>query len=55
MAQAAVELLSDSDRLQTMAEAARRTAQTRFCASKIVPLYVRFYEDVLSGSATANG
>jgi hypothetical protein len=33
-----------------MAEAARHTAQTRYCASKIVPLYEQFYGEVLSGS-----
>jgi hypothetical protein len=55
MAGAAVELLGDSDRYLAMAEAARRTAQTRYCASKIVPLYERFYEDVVSGSAAASG
>jgi L-malate glycosyltransferase len=49
MAGAAVELLRDSDRYEQMAEAARRTAQTRFCASKILPLYERFYERIVSG------
>ncbi len=48
MAAAAIELLSDPERYLAMAEAARHTAQTRYCASKIVPLYERFYEDVLS-------
>jgi N-acetyl-alpha-D-glucosaminyl L-malate synthase BshA len=51
MAGAAVELLRDSDRYQAMAEAARRTAQNRYCASKIIPLYERFYESILGGSA----
>ena len=48
-------LLETPDQSTAMAEAARRAAQTRFCASKIVPLYERFYEDILSGSAAANG
>ncbi|HZZ40458.1 MAG TPA: N-acetyl-alpha-D-glucosaminyl L-malate synthase BshA [Acidobacteriaceae bacterium] len=52
MAGAAVELLSDSDRYNAMADAARRTAQSRYCASKILPLYERFYERVLSGGPT---
>jgi L-malate glycosyltransferase len=53
MAAAAAELLRDSSRYEAMAEAARRTAQTRFCSTKILPLYERFYERVLSGSAPA--
>jgi L-malate glycosyltransferase len=53
MAAAAVALLRDPSRLEEMAEAARRTAQTRFCSTKILPLYERFYEQVLSGSAPA--
>ncbi len=52
MAGAAVELLSDPSRFQAMTEAARRTAQSRYCASKIVPLYERFYQEILDGSAT---
>lgn len=51
MAAAAVELLRDGERYRTMAEAGRKTAQARYCASKIVPLYERFYERVLSGPA----
>lgn len=51
MAGAAVELLSDSDRYIAMADAARRTAQSRYCASKILPLYERFYEQVLGSGA----
>jgi N-acetyl-alpha-D-glucosaminyl L-malate synthase BshA len=55
MAGAAVELLRDSDRYLAMAEAARRTAQNRYCASKIVPLYEHFYETILNGSVTTSG
>ncbi len=51
MAGAAVELLSDSSRYLAMADTARRTAQARFCASKIIPLYESFYQEILSGSA----
>jgi hypothetical protein len=32
-----------------MREAARQTAQKRFCANLVVPRYVRFYEQVLAG------
>jgi N-acetyl-alpha-D-glucosaminyl L-malate synthase BshA len=52
MAGAAVELLSDSSRYLAMADAARRTAQSRYCASKIIPLYEAFYQEILSGAAT---
>ena len=31
-----------------MAAAARRTAQDRFCASRIIPLYERFYESIIA-------
>ncbi len=48
MAQAALSLLQNPDALRTMAINARRTAQDHFCASRIIPLYERFYEDVLA-------
>src|SRR5579875_1928591 len=44
MSSAAIALLSDSARLQSMANAARATAQRNFCASRIIPLYENFYE-----------
>jgi glycosyltransferase involved in cell wall biosynthesis len=53
MAGAAVELLSDSSRYLAMADAARRTAQSRYCASKIVPLYESFYQEIISAAAAA--
>jgi hypothetical protein len=37
-------LLRDRERLDAMREAGRRTAQKRFCASLVVPQYVRYYE-----------
>jgi L-malate glycosyltransferase len=49
MAGAAVELFRDPVRLEAMAEAARLTARTRYCATKILPLYERFYERILNG------
>jgi N-acetyl-alpha-D-glucosaminyl L-malate synthase BshA len=47
MAAGALELLRDRERLDAMREAGRRTAQKRFCASLVVPQYVRYYEQVL--------
>ncbi len=47
MAAAAAELLLDPEKLEAMAIAARKTAQQRFCASKIIPVYEKYYERVL--------
>jgi len=47
MAQAAVDLLSDDAKHAAMAAAGRQTAQQRYCASKIIPLYEAFYDRVL--------
>ena len=47
MAEGALTLLSDKPRLKAMQDEARRTAQKRFCASLVVPQYVRYYEQVL--------
>ena len=47
MARCAIELLSNPDRLSEMAKLARFEAQTRFCSSKIIPEYERFYTRVL--------
>jgi N-acetyl-alpha-D-glucosaminyl L-malate synthase BshA len=44
MANGAVALLSDKERHQAMRQAARKTAQDRFCATRILPQYVRYYE-----------
>jgi N-acetyl-alpha-D-glucosaminyl L-malate synthase BshA len=51
MATAAIELLGDATRLNTMAAMARKNASDRFCASKIIPLYEQYYERVLERSA----
>ncbi len=48
MAAAALALLQQPEALATMAQLARRTAQDHFCASRIIPLYERYYEEVLS-------
>jgi glycosyltransferase involved in cell wall biosynthesis len=53
MAAAAIALLSDNSRLETMAKAARATAQRNFCASRIIPLYESFYERILAQSKSA--
>lgn len=50
MAQGALELLGDRARLEAMRQAARQAAVERFSAAKIVPQYVRYYEQVLAQS-----
>jgi glycosyltransferase involved in cell wall biosynthesis len=47
MAAGAIALLKNPVRLNTMREAARKDAQKRFCASLVIPKYVKFYEKVL--------
>jgi L-malate glycosyltransferase len=47
MAAGAVSLLKNRDRLEAMRAAGRTTAQEHFCASHVVPHYVRYYEQVL--------
>jgi glycosyltransferase involved in cell wall biosynthesis len=47
MAAGALSLLNNPSRLGAMREAARQTAQKRFCANLVVPQYVRFYEQIL--------
>jgi N-acetyl-alpha-D-glucosaminyl L-malate synthase BshA len=47
MARHAVELLGDEKALREMAKASRGVAQSRFCASKIIPQYEEFYRRVL--------
>ena len=49
MSQGALALLGDPARLEAMRDAGRKTAQKRFCASLVVPQYVRYYEAVLKG------
>jgi N-acetyl-alpha-D-glucosaminyl L-malate synthase BshA len=51
MANYAIEILSDENKLRQMGEAARASAQARFCASKIIPMYERFYREVLDRSS----
>ncbi len=49
MAQGALSLLGDRARLEAMRDAGRKTAQTRFCSTLVVPQYVRYYESVIGG------
>jgi N-acetyl-alpha-D-glucosaminyl L-malate synthase BshA len=51
MANYAIEILSDENKLRKMGEQARASAQARFCASKIIPMYERFYREVLDRSS----
>ncbi len=48
MASGAISLLSDNGRLESMSIEARRTAQKKFCASQIIPLYESYYEKVVA-------
>ena len=47
MAASSLQLLTDPALHARAAAAARRTAETRYCESKIVPMYEQYYEDVL--------
>ena len=47
MSASAINLLSDNDRLQSMAQAGRKTAQDNFCASRVIPLYEEYYGRVI--------
>ena len=48
MAAGAISILSDPALLERYAAASRRTAQDHFCASRIIPLYERYYERILA-------
>jgi N-acetyl-alpha-D-glucosaminyl L-malate synthase BshA len=48
MADGATGLLKDRDRLEIMRDEARKTARSRFCATLVVPQYVKYYEHVLA-------
>ena len=47
MARCAIDILSDETRLREMGKVARWEAQSRFCSSKIIVEYEKFYERVL--------
>jgi L-malate glycosyltransferase len=42
-----IALLSDANLYDKMAQAARQTALTRFCTERIIPLYEKYYEEIL--------
>ena len=46
MSEGAHSLHTDPDKLEAMSRAARKTAQDKFCASRIIPLYEAFYERI---------
>lgn len=48
MARGALELLKDEKRLDVMRDEARKAARTRFCATLVLPQYVKFYEQILA-------
>lgn len=48
MAAGAIALLKDRTRFEAMRDAARKDAQKRFCASLVLPRYVKFYEQILA-------
>jgi N-acetyl-alpha-D-glucosaminyl L-malate synthase BshA len=48
MAQASIDLLKDKERHEAMRKAARKTAQDRFCSTRILPRYIAFYESLLT-------
>jgi N-acetyl-alpha-D-glucosaminyl L-malate synthase BshA len=50
MAASSVKLLTDSDLWTSFGQAARDAAVRRYSAALIVPMYERFYEEVLAGS-----
>jgi L-malate glycosyltransferase len=49
MARGAIGLLTDQRRLEVMRDEARKAARTRFCATLVLPQYVKFYEQILAG------
>ena len=48
MAAASVALLNDPERHLAMRRTARKTAQDRFCSTRILPRYIAFYESLLA-------
>jgi N-acetyl-alpha-D-glucosaminyl L-malate synthase BshA len=49
MAAKAIEILADDSVLTRMGKHARESAQSRFCSTRIIPLYEEYYRRVLSG------
>ena len=53
MSAAAIALLKNESRLQTMAKAARKTAQDHFCSSRVIPIYEDYYDRVIARTASS--
>jgi glycosyltransferase involved in cell wall biosynthesis len=47
-AEYAIELLSRADRGREMGHLARKNARRNFCANDVIPMYERYYEQVLT-------
>lgn len=47
MAQGIIGLLKDRNRLEVMRDEARKTARTRYCATLVLPEYVKYYQSLL--------
>ena len=47
MAKFAIDLFADQEKLEDMGVSARASAQAKFCASKIIPMYENYYLEVL--------
>lgn len=54
MANGAISVLGNPALLEAMSKAARRTAQDHFCASRIIPLYERYYERIIADGTGAD-
>jgi len=48
MARYAIDLLRDEEKLDIMGVQARASAQARFCSTRIIPQYERYYQDVMA-------
>ena len=48
-----IELLSRADRGREMGKLARIHARKNYCANDVIPMYERYYEQVLEGSLVA--
>jgi len=48
MARGAIDLLKNPAALEQMRSAARKTAQTRFCSTRVIPQYVEYYRRVIA-------
>jgi L-malate glycosyltransferase len=49
----AIDLLSRADRGREMGQLARKHARKKFCANDVIPMYERYYEQVLESSLAA--